>query len=220
MSRSSSSAAPGGADLLLGCRRTFEEANDVGKPRQDALGALARVEDRRCRGEAAIRLELDALRYSYLAGNVTSIAASYHSLGNWLAIHARQPIPALANHLAAAVVYSLIGYWGFPHHSGLRGDRPARLRRCHRRADNRCGPVPPGRRHPRHGPARPDRQALPDPRTAEAALCDLIARVQAPAPARPGLPRRLLVRTVKQTRRAMAQLRRNHGVLRSLFRKW
>ncbi len=57
-------------------------------------------------------MERDALRYLYLAGEVTGIAVSYHNLGGYLRRHARQPAPALASHLAAALIRALAGIGG------------------------------------------------------------------------------------------------------------
>ena len=75
----------------------------------NTLSALANVEDQRGHSQAAILLERDALRYSYLAGDVSGIAVSYHNLGNYLARHSRQPDAALAFHLAAALIRTLAG---------------------------------------------------------------------------------------------------------------
>jgi hypothetical protein len=98
-------------DLLLDCRRAFLDANDsrmLGR----TLDALAITEDARGHSDAAIRLERDALRYTYLAEDVDGIAVSYHNLGIYLSIRARQPVPALASHLAAALIRSLAGAEG------------------------------------------------------------------------------------------------------------
>ena len=96
--------------LLLDCRQAFQDAHDtvmLGK----TLSALANVEDQRGHGDAAIRLERDALRYEYLAGDVTGIAVSYHNLGTYL--RPRPPArPALASHLAAALIRALTGIGG------------------------------------------------------------------------------------------------------------
>jgi hypothetical protein len=94
--------------LLQGCRQVFQDAHDtvmLGK----TLIALADIEDQRGHGEAALRLERDALRYTYLAGDVPAIAISYHNLGNYQRRHARQPAPALASHLASALIEALAG---------------------------------------------------------------------------------------------------------------
>jgi hypothetical protein len=94
--------------LLLECRQAFQDARDtrnLGK----TLTALASIEDQRDHGDAAIGLERDALRYTYLAGDVIAIAVSYHNLGIYLRRHARQPAQALACHLAAALIRFLIG---------------------------------------------------------------------------------------------------------------
>jgi hypothetical protein len=95
-------------DLLLDCRQAFQDANDI-QGLGMVLSALADTEDARGHGDAAIRLERDALRYKYLGGDVASITISYHNLGNYLHLHARQPAPALASHLAAALIRALTG---------------------------------------------------------------------------------------------------------------
>ena len=95
-------------DLLLECRRVFEDAHDLemlGK----TLSALADTENARARGGAAISLERDALRYNYLSGDVTVIADSYHNLGNYLARYARSSTAALAFHLLSALIRTVIG---------------------------------------------------------------------------------------------------------------
>jgi hypothetical protein len=97
--------------LLLECRQAFQDARDpamLGK----TLNALADVEDTRGHGDAAIGLERDALRYTYLAGDVFGIEVSYHNLGNYLYRHARQPAAALACHLASALICALTGAEG------------------------------------------------------------------------------------------------------------
>ena len=97
-------------DILLSCRQTFQDAGDItmlGK----TLGALADVEDERGRGEAAIRLQRDALRYAYQSGDTSNIATSYNNFGIYLH-RARQSVPALASHLAAALICALTGISG------------------------------------------------------------------------------------------------------------
>jgi hypothetical protein len=89
--------------LLLECRQVFQDARDI-RMLGKILGALADIEDERGHGDAAIGLERDALRYRYLAGDVTGITVSYHNLGNYLRRHARQPAAALACHLASALI--------------------------------------------------------------------------------------------------------------------
>jgi tetratricopeptide (TPR) repeat protein len=95
-------------DLLLDCRQVFQDANDI-EALGKALSALAEIEDERGHGDAAIRMERDALRYKYFAGDMIGIADSYHNFGNYLRLHARQPAPALACHLAAALIRALTG---------------------------------------------------------------------------------------------------------------
>jgi hypothetical protein len=94
--------------LLQQCRHEFQQANDVGCLGM-TMGALAEVENRRNRGNAAIILVRDGLRYTYMAGDVTSIAVSYHYLGGYLRDHARQSGSALSCHLAAALILTLVG---------------------------------------------------------------------------------------------------------------
>jgi hypothetical protein len=95
-------------DLLLECRQAFQDANDIeglGK----ALGALATIEDVRGHSDVASLMERDALRYKYLTGDVTAIAASYDNLGHHLHLDAREPASALACHLTAALIGALSG---------------------------------------------------------------------------------------------------------------
>jgi hypothetical protein len=75
----------------------------------NTLTALADTEDERGHGAGALGLERDALRYSYLADDVTGIAGSYHNHGTYLRRHAGQPVPALASHVAATLIYTLLG---------------------------------------------------------------------------------------------------------------
>jgi CHAT domain len=89
--------------LLLECRQAFEHTHDI-RMLGKTLGALAEVEYQRGHDEAAITLIRDALRYSYLGGDVTAIAVAYHNLG---AYSPRQTATALACHLAAALIRTL-----------------------------------------------------------------------------------------------------------------
>jgi hypothetical protein len=93
-------------DLLRDCRQVFQEANDVARLGM-TLRALAATEASRGHGDAAIRLIRDALRYSYLAGDASSMSVSYHNLGSYLH-HARRPAPSLASHLASALILALM----------------------------------------------------------------------------------------------------------------
>ena len=83
--------------ILLEVRQVFEDAHDI-----QALGAtlsgLAEAEDQRGHGDAAVRLERDALRYSCLAGDVTAIRGSYHNLGTSAGASASpaRPWPAIS----------------------------------------------------------------------------------------------------------------------------
>jgi hypothetical protein len=98
-------------NLLLACRQAFLDARDI-KMLGRVLSALAHTESVRGQGKAAVLLERDALRYKYLAGDAVAIAVSYLNLGHHLAVHTRQATPALANHLAAALIYTLVGIGG------------------------------------------------------------------------------------------------------------
>ncbi len=92
--------------LLIECRQVFESAHDIeglGK----VLGALAQLENERGNGDASIKLERDAMRYSYLNADVLDIAISHHNLGNYISRHLHQRTAALPHHLAAALIFSL-----------------------------------------------------------------------------------------------------------------
>jgi tetratricopeptide (TPR) repeat protein len=89
--------------VLLDCRQVFEDTRDIKKLGM-VLSGLADAEDDLGHGDAAIQLERDALRYSYLAGSLADIAVSYNNLGIYLRKHARQGAPALGCHLAAALI--------------------------------------------------------------------------------------------------------------------
>lgn len=94
-------------EILLSCRQAFQDAGDItmlGK----TFGALADVEDERGRGDTAISMQRDALRYAYLSGETKDIAVSYQHFGLYLH-RASQPALALAlaSHLAAALICAL-----------------------------------------------------------------------------------------------------------------
>jgi tetratricopeptide (TPR) repeat protein len=95
-------------DLLLDCRRTFQEANELAMFAM-ALGALADAEDKLDHSDNAIKLARDALRYGYVAGEIGVVRDVYHNLGNYLTRRAEQPNFALACHLCAALVKALSG---------------------------------------------------------------------------------------------------------------
>jgi tetratricopeptide (TPR) repeat protein len=172
--------------MLLDCRQAFQDARDtemLGK----TLGALANAEDERGHVDAAIHLQRDALRYNYIAGDVSSIVVSYHFLGRYLR-HARQFTPALASHLAAALVSFLTGA------GDIHQSVPAAATDLRELGTSAVPPaaVPPAAVLPadvadlcRQVDAIPGKElpgllaALsPDPETAEQALRDLIAQVQ------------------------------------------
>jgi tetratricopeptide (TPR) repeat protein len=94
--------------LLVQCREVFESArNIIGLA--NVFSALADVEDKLGHGQAAITLEKDGLRYSYIAGDVIGIAVSHYNFGNYLARHTGQGDAALAHHLAAALIQAITG---------------------------------------------------------------------------------------------------------------
>ena len=98
-------------ELLMGCREVFEHAHDI-EMLGYVFGALAAVEDSRGRGDVAVDLAHEALRYSYLVGDVENIWISHHNLGEYLRELAGQPGPALAHHLAAALLRAVTGAEG------------------------------------------------------------------------------------------------------------
>ena len=94
--------------LLLECRRIYENARDIDGLAKVIL-TLADLEYERGHGDVAINLQRDGLRYSYLAGDVKTIAAACMNHGTTLLRHERQPGPALAHHLATALIGALTG---------------------------------------------------------------------------------------------------------------
>jgi tetratricopeptide (TPR) repeat protein len=99
-------------DLLVECRKEFQEAGNIAGLSK-VSGALAHIEHVRGHGENALRFSMEDLRYGYLAGeDATSIASSYHNLGAFLHLDARQVNAALACHLAAALLAALAGVGG------------------------------------------------------------------------------------------------------------
>jgi tetratricopeptide (TPR) repeat protein len=172
--------------LLRDCLRVFQDAHDtrmLGK----TLSALADIECQRGHGEAALRLGRNALRHSYVAGDVAGIEVSYHNLGDYLRSHARQPAQALASHLASALIDALTGI----DDDQSAGAAAADLRDLGTAAvppadvadlDRMLGDIP--------GTDLPGliRQLSPDTETAERALRDLIAQVRALAAGPPEAP--------------------------------
>jgi tetratricopeptide (TPR) repeat protein len=96
--------------LLVECRDVFEQAHDV-RGLGNVLGALANAESERGNADVATGLARDALRYSYLAGDVGGIQIDHHNLGVHLA-RASEPGAALAHHLAAALLRAVAGAKG------------------------------------------------------------------------------------------------------------
>lgn len=94
--------------LLLYCREVFHDLRDTAML-GSTLSALADAEDTTGHGSTAIRLERDALRYTYLAGDVTAIAVSYRDLGNYLHRYTSRSDAALASHLIVGLLRTLTG---------------------------------------------------------------------------------------------------------------
>jgi hypothetical protein len=167
-------------NLLLDCRQAFQDAGDT-EMLGNTLSALADTEDKRGHGDAAIRLQGDALRYSYLAADVAGIAVSYHNLGSYLRSHARQPAQALACHLTAALIRALTGADGSDRSAsaaatdlrehGTAATPPADLATLCQQAGDIPGT----------DPHRLITALAPDPATAEHALQQLITQAQAEA---------------------------------------
>jgi hypothetical protein len=172
------------ADLLRGCLPVFYDTRD-GRMIGKTFKALADVEGVAGHGEAAIRMARNALRYQYLARDVLGIANSYHSLGSHLHRRAGKPIPALACHLAAALVRALAGVSGDPADgqqdavrsaaNDLREHRDIIPPRDISGLASQIGEIP--------GTDLPQLIATlaPDPETAELTLRHLIAQAQATA---------------------------------------
>jgi hypothetical protein len=73
--------------VLLECRQSFRDARDPEcSARPSAPSPTLRTSGH---GDAAIGLVRDALRCTYLAGDVIGIAVGYHNLGNYLRVHAQ-----------------------------------------------------------------------------------------------------------------------------------
>jgi hypothetical protein len=98
-------------ELLVDCRQVFEHAHDIGMLGM-VFGALAAAEASRDRGDVAVDLARESLRYHYLAGDIDNIWISHHNLGEYLRDLASQPDPALAHHLAAALIRAVTGAEG------------------------------------------------------------------------------------------------------------
>jgi hypothetical protein len=96
-------------DLLIDCRAVFETSNHITRLGQ-TLGALAHAEVELGHLPRAIELETDALRYTYLAGDPSAIAASHNNLANSLQRASRDPRLVWAHHLAAAVIRYQTGH--------------------------------------------------------------------------------------------------------------
>jgi tetratricopeptide (TPR) repeat protein len=176
---------PDARALLVACRQALEASGDL-RTLSAAIGALADAEEKLGHFENAIKLALDALRYAYTAGAVATVFDIYHNLGNYLAKHAGQPIPALACHLCAALLKALTG-GGDTEHSV----RAASVELCVF-GDAAVPPVSIEDLSSKIGdiagtnPVALISQVSPDPQTAEQTLQDLVARARELAKALPG----------------------------------
>ncbi len=169
-------------NLLLECRQDFEEAGDI-RMLGMTLGALAHVEDTRGHGDDAIRMQCDALRYSYLDGSAVTIATCYMNLGIYLYDHARQAVPALASFLTAALIFTCAGAGAGE--IGMPTENAAGALRTLREIGTEA--VPPADMAglcrqlgdiPGTDPAHLIAKLSPDPETADRALRNLIAEAQ------------------------------------------
>ncbi|MBV9139480.1 MAG: CHAT domain-containing protein [Pseudonocardiales bacterium] len=91
--------------LLRKCRKILESGDDtegLGK----LLGAVADIDDDYGRGDAAIRVGREALRYSYRAGDVQGIQTAHHNLGRYLAWYEKDGA-GLAHLLTAALICAI-----------------------------------------------------------------------------------------------------------------
>jgi hypothetical protein len=94
--------------MLMECREVFRQVQDI-QMLGVVFGALAAAESERGHSDVAVDLARQGLRYDYLAGDVNTIWKSHHNLGEYLGDLASQPGPALAHHLAAALLRAVTG---------------------------------------------------------------------------------------------------------------
>jgi tetratricopeptide (TPR) repeat protein len=170
--------------LLQDCLRAFQDAHDA-MAIGSTLGALADIEDERGHAQAALHLQRDALRHSYLAEDVPGIAVGYHNLGDYLRRQDSQYPRALASHLAATLLLAFTGLDGAIHplgaaavdlrELGTAAVPPAGMADLDRQVGHISGTNLPGL----------IRQLCPDPEAAEQTLRDLIAKAQELAAAPP-----------------------------------
>jgi CHAT domain len=94
--------------LLAGCQQAFTDTDDIpmlGK----VFSARADLADERRRHADAVRLEQTAVRLKYIRADPAAVAVSHHNLGNHLTRAGVDPAGALAHHLAAATLRTLVG---------------------------------------------------------------------------------------------------------------
>jgi hypothetical protein len=94
--------------LLRDCQQAFEDSGDIdhlGK----VFGARAELEASRGHHHDAVRLQRQALRYSYLRPDPRGIVASHHNLANYLTATGGDPGEQRSHRLAAALLCHLTG---------------------------------------------------------------------------------------------------------------
>ncbi|MGH8902245.1 MAG: AAA family ATPase, partial [Egibacteraceae bacterium] len=132
--------------LLLDCRQVYEDAHDVAWLGR-VLSALADVESELGRTGSAVRLEQDALRLHYTAGDPDDIAVSHFNLANYLQRDGRDVVVALAHRLACAVIELQTGSGRLPDTlrvlaqdlAGFDGDLPGSFAQLCRLVDQTDG---------------------------------------------------------------------------------
>jgi hypothetical protein len=91
------------SQLLLECQRAFSQENDL-QALGKVLSARANLESELGHQAEAVELQERALRYSYLAGDVATIAVSHFNLAYYRGRMGRRP-DALPHRLAVALIY-------------------------------------------------------------------------------------------------------------------
>jgi hypothetical protein len=94
--------------LLTECRKHYDDNRDQ-RMQGQVLSALADTWDKRGNGSRAIALEQEALRLRYKANDRQGIAISHRNIGDYMAHHCDDAPTAAAHHLAAALLFALMG---------------------------------------------------------------------------------------------------------------
>jgi tetratricopeptide (TPR) repeat protein len=94
--------------LLADCQQAFTDTEDI--PMLGVVfSARADLADRRRRHTDVVRLEQTAVRLRYTRPDPAAVAVSHYNLGNYLTRAGVDPAGALAHHLAAATLLTLVG---------------------------------------------------------------------------------------------------------------